>query len=230
MVPFPFHAQAALISSETYGQPNPAVQKTGETPLATSLGDAEEALNTNDDRMNQVVFAHGLLYGGVNSLLSVGGAEHQGIAWFAVKPHFSGPTLTGHVVNQGYVAVSGADVFFPSLGINDDGDGVIAFSLSGVNYFPSAAYVDVNDGKAAHTVHIAGAGQDPDDGFSGYPQFGGGGVGRWGDYSAAVADGERIWFASEYIPKACPSLTPTIPLCRTTLANWGTSFATVRPN
>ena len=33
------------------------------------LGDAEEFLNTNDDRMNQVVYAGGLLYGGVNSLL-----------------------------------------------------------------------------------------------------------------------------------------------------------------
>ena len=64
-------------------------------------------MNTNDDRMNQVVYAGGILYGGVNSLLKVGGAEQQGIAWFGVKPRFDGPTLTGRVVNQGYVAVAG---------------------------------------------------------------------------------------------------------------------------
>jgi len=219
----------SVISSETYGQPNPAVQKAGETPLGALVGEAEELINTNDDRMNQVVFADGVLYGGVNSLLSVGGADHQGIAWFGVKPDFDGPTLKGRVVTQGYVAVAGADVYFPSLGLSDSGNGVIAFSLSGAKYFPSAAYVDVIDGHALPFVHIAGAGQDPDDGFSGYVAFGANGVGRWGDYSAAVADGDRIWFASEYIPKACPSLTPTTPLCRTTLANWGTSFASVRP-
>ncbi|MGA8220056.1 MAG: hypothetical protein WB780_00265 [Candidatus Acidiferrales bacterium] len=215
-----------VISSEVYGQPNPANQKAGEIPLGTSFGETEGQLNTNDDRMNQVVFANGILYGGVNSLLSVGGAEQQGLAWFGVKPSFQGPTLVGHVVRQGYVAVKGNDVLFPSLGINADGNGVIAYTLAGNGFFPSAAYSDVIDGFALPFVHIAGAGQDPDDGFTIYKAEGGFGVGRWGDYSAAVADGDRIWFASEYIPNACA--VNALP-CRTTLANWGTFFATVRP-
>jgi hypothetical protein len=222
----------AVIRSETYGQPNPAVQKAGEFPLGTLLGDSEERLNTNDDRMNQVVLAGGVLYGSVNSVLKVDGAEQQGIAWFGVKPSFDDDELEGHVVKQGYVAVAGADVFFPSIGVNDDGNGVIAFSLSGANYFPSAAYVDMVDGHSRHFVHIAAAGHDPEDGFSGYKQFAGAtdGIGRWGDYSAAVADGEHIWFASEYIPKACPSIpSTTIPPCRTVNANWGTFVSAVRP-
>jgi hypothetical protein len=216
-----------VISSETYGQPNPANQKAGEIPLGVALGNPTEGqLNTNDDRMNQVVFANGILYGGVNSLLKVKGAEHQGLAWFGVKPFFQGPTLKGVVVRQGYVAVAGEDVLFPSLGINADGNGVIAFTLAGNDYFPSAAYVDVIQGFALPFVHVAGAGQDPDDGFTIYPAEGGNGVGRWGDYSAAVADGDRIWMAAEYIPKACSGLA--LP-CRTSLANWGTFFSTVRP-
>jgi len=221
-----------VISSETYGQPNPAVQKAGDFPLGTSLGDSEELLNTNDDRMNQVVFAGGILYGGVNSLLNVDGAEHQGIAWFGVRPSFDDDSVRGEVVTQGYVAVAGADVFFPSIGVNEEGDGVIAFSLSGAKYFPSAAYVDMVDGHSLTSVHIAAAGKDPEDGFSGYKQFPPAldGIARWGDYSAAIADGGRIWFASEYIPKDCDSLssTPTPP-CRTTLANWGTFVSAVRP-
>lgn len=217
-----------VINSEVYGQPNPASQKAGEQPLAVALGGAPLGfLNTNDDRMNQVVFADGILYGGVNSLLKVKGAEHQGIAWFGVKPSFNGPTLNGKVVRQGYVAVAGEDVLFPSLGINSDGNGVIAFTLAGNDFFPSAAYSDVIGGFGLPFVHVAGAGQDPDDGFTIYPQEGGNGVGRWGDYSAAVADGDRIWFANEYIPKACSTLTDVT--CRTSLANWGTFFSTVRP-
>ena len=41
----------------------------------------------------------------------------------------------------------------------------------------------------------------PTDDISGYEAFGGDGVARWGDYSAAVAaeDGS-IWFATEFIP------------------------------
>jgi hypothetical protein len=125
----------AVISSETYGQPNPAAQKAGETPLGVAVGEPEELLNTNDDRMNQVVFADGTLYGGVNSLLKVGGAEQQGIAWFGVQPRFDGLSLKGRVVGQGYVAVPGADVLFPSVALDNNGNGVIAFSLSGAKYF-----------------------------------------------------------------------------------------------
>jgi hypothetical protein len=218
----------AVLKSETYGQPNPAKQKAGENPLGASFPTPEGIgqLNTNDDRMNQVVFANGILYGGVNSLLKVKGEEHQGIAWFGVKPRFDGPTLKGRVVRQGYVAVAGEDVLFPSLGINSEGNGVIAFTLAGKDHFPSAAYTDVVEGFGLPFVHVAGAGQDPDDGFTIYVAEGGNGVGRWGDYSAAVADGERIWMATEYIPKACSGLT--LP-CRTSLANWGTFFSTVHP-
>ncbi len=215
-----------VLSSETYGQPDPANQLAGPIPLGASLGDPEELINTNDDRMNQVVYADGLLWSGVNSKLSVGGASQTGIAWFAVRPWFAGANVQGRIANQGYVAVRGNNVFYPSLGITGEGNGVIAFSLAGSDYFPSSAYVALHDGDAGREVHIAGAGQDPDDGFTGYPQYSGGNVGRWGDYSAAVADGSNVWFASEYIPNACSTLA--LP-CRTTLANWGTFVAKIVP-
>jgi hypothetical protein len=216
-----------VITSETYGQPDPANQLAGEIPLGTSVGNPEEFIATNDDRMNQTVFSKGLLFAGVNSKLSVGGADQTGIAWFGVRPSLHGSSLKGHVEKQGYVALAGNNAFYPSLGLNGDGDGVIAFSISGNDFFPSAAYKVMNSGQAGRQVRIAGAGQDPDDGFTGYPaEVGGDGVARWGDYSAAVADGGNIWFASEYIPKQCSTLT--LP-CRTLLANWGTFVAKIRP-
>ena len=224
-----------VISSETYGQPNPAVQKAGETPLGSSLGDTEEVLNTNDDRMNQVVFVDGTLYSAVNSLLSVEGKEQQGIAWFAVEPSLKGSDVRGRIVAQGYVAVADEDVFFPSIALTKDGACVMSFSISGVDRFPSAAYVTMDRDGASKLVHVAGAGKDPEDGFTGYPQFSTPpppppNIARWGDYSAAVADGDRLWFAAEYIPKTCPSLTSTTtPPCRTVNANWGTFVSALRP-
>ncbi len=98
-----------VIASETYGQPNPAAQKPGPIPLGASLGESEELINSNDDRMNQVVYANGLLYSGVNTI--IGDGSRTGIAWFAVQPNFSAGAVSGRVVRQGYVAVAGVTFF-----------------------------------------------------------------------------------------------------------------------
>ncbi len=215
-----------VIHTETYGQPDNASQKPGPTPLGTSLGDPLEQLATNDDRMNQVILSNGILYSGVNSKLKVHGASQTGAAWFAVQPNFVGPALKATVVNQGYIAVAGNNVIFPSVGVDLDGDGAVVFTLVGPDYFPSVAYAPFSDLTASQVIHIAGAGQDPEDGFSGYKQFGGAGVARWGDYSAATWDGERVWFAGEYIPNACA--TNALP-CRGFYINWGTFVASILP-
>ena len=48
---------------------------------------------------------------------------------------------------------------------------------------------------------MAAAGAGPTDDLSGYAAFGGDGVARWGDYSAAVpAENGSIWIATEFIP------------------------------
>jgi hypothetical protein len=207
-----------VIPSETYGQPNPAQQKPGPIPLGTALGESLEFINTNDDRMNQVVYANGVLYSGVNTI--IGDGSRTGIAWFGVKPQFNHGAVSGKVVQQGYIAVKGENVIYPSLafGGQDQNQGALVFTLVGPDYFPSAAFVKLGeDGTSA--VHIAANGTAPDDGFSGYVFYSGGNVGRWGDYSAAVSDGNSVWLATEYIPN----------LPRTSLANWGTSIIKLNP-
>jgi len=208
-----------VIAAETYGQPNPAQQKSGPIPLGASIGESLEFINTNDDRMNQVVFSGGLLYSGVNTL--IGDGSRTGIAWFGVDPKFSHGKVSGRVVRQGYVAVDGESVVFPSLAFAEGGHGLVGFTLVGPDFFPSAAYVNIGSDDDGHNaaVHISANGAAPDDGFSGYVAFSGGNVGRWGDYSAAVSDGDNVWFATEYIPNSP----------RTALANWGTFVTKVRP-
>ena len=206
-----------MIPSETYGQPNPAQQKPGPIPLGDLLGESLQFINTNDDRMNQVVYSGGLLYSGVNTI--IGDGSRTGIAWFGVDPKFSHGNVSGRVIRQGYVAVDGESVIFPSLAFTNGDDGIVGFTLVGPDYFPSAAYMNVGDDNNRSAVHIAADGAAPDDGFSGYVFYSGFHVGRWGDYSAAVSDGKNVWFATEYIPNAP----------RTQLADWGTFITKVRP-
>jgi hypothetical protein len=77
----------------------------------------------------------------------------------------------------------------------------MTFSFSGQHYFPSAAYTTIDAVNGAGPIHVAAAGAGPTDDISGYEAFGGDGVARWGDYSAAVpGDNGSIWIATEYIP------------------------------
>jgi hypothetical protein len=106
---------------------------------------------------------------------------------------------------MGYVSVAGESLLFPSIGVNAQGQGIIAFTLSGPDFFPSAAYAPIDAAHGAGEVHIAAAGVGPEDGFTGYNSptvvgFPGNGTARWGDYSAAVAAANgSIWFANEFI-------------------------------
>jgi len=107
-----------IITSEVYGQPPPARQKPGPYPLGMALCDPLEYLDSNDDRMNQVVFEDGKLWSGVNTI--VGGYSNQaarvGISYFVVDPSVSGGVLTANIKKQGYVAAPGLDsVLFPAM-------------------------------------------------------------------------------------------------------------------
>ncbi|HZR42225.1 MAG TPA: hypothetical protein VFB12_19050 [Ktedonobacteraceae bacterium] len=222
-----------VIGSETYGQPNPAAQKSGPTPLRDLIAAGQyppgcgtaanpctsptanpvEHVDTNDDRMNQVIFSGDSLWSGVNTL--IGDGSRTGIAYFKVHPFWSnGGDLNARIDTQGYVAVNNENVIFPSVAVNAFGQGVICFTLVGPDYYPSAAYIRVNGRGLVGGVHVGGAGTAPEDGFSGYAPFANTDAARWGDYSAAVVSPDgSIWIANEYIPS-----TPA----RTLLANWGT--------
>jgi hypothetical protein len=211
-----------VIDSEVYGQPPDSAQKDGPLPLASSVKPVEqlEFLAGNDDRMNQVVFAGGKLWSGVNTVVSGNGPTRVGIAYFIVTPSDPSGTLSATMAKQGYVALTQDDVLFPSIGVNASGKGVMTFTVAGSDYYPSAGYAKIDATNGAGAVHVAAAGAGPDDSFGGYHAFGGTGTDRWGDYSAAVADESgNVWFACEYIPNAP----------RTVNANWGTFVGHVTP-
>jgi hypothetical protein len=201
------------VKSEVYGQPVPQRQKAGIHPLGESHGEPVPPVESNDARMNQVVFAGGRLWGGVNTIAMPG--PRDAIAWFSVEPSVSSSGVRADIREQGYVA--GRDrtsfVSFPSIGVNDAGKGVIAYSLMGDRYYPSAAQTGIGQKGLTTGVQIVRNGFKPEDGFSCYKEEDFGPNCRWGDYSASFAlpTGD-IWSATEFIGDNA----------RTTFANWST--------
>lgn len=180
---------------------------------------APRLIDGGDDRMQQVTEVNNTVYGSLTTAIGDPAAPRSGIAYWGIKPKWKHGNLTGTVRTEGYVSVDGNFLQRPSLALNHKGKGIIAFSLIGLDYFPSAAYVSFDKEHGARgPVIIAGAGVAPDIGFSGA----GGGRQRWGDYSAGVDEGGDVWAAAEYIPVTAFESPAQ-------LANWGTFIWRVKP-
>jgi hypothetical protein len=205
--------------------------------------------DSNDTRMQQVMYANGKLWGALDTALNPdGGPQRAGIAWYIVNPN------TPKVVLAGYLGASGHDFTYPAIGVTPSDRGVMAFTDTGDTTFPSAAYagIDALVGVGAWNDVPGGVGAAADDGFSGYKQqnFPDPLRSRWGDYGAAAVDGKSIWIASEYIASACDYTTWGGPFfvggtgdnllgtcagashgpgVRTALANWSTRISELTP-
>ena len=219
-----------VVNSQVYGLPPAAEQQNGPLPLADLLKEKGNPLgvvsnehlalvDSDDDRMQQAVYVNGSVWTALGTVVKTpNGPTRTGIAWFILTPHWTGTSLSASMANQGYLALNQENLTYPSIGVNAAGKGVMTFTVVGPDYFPSVGYATLDATSGAGPVRIAAAGASPDDGFTGYSAFGGARVGRWGDYTAAVADADgSIWIAAEFIPNAP----------RTLLANWGTFIGRV---
>ena len=250
-----------VLTVDAYSFPPPAQQKAGPTPMAECLNNTTlqvgpttfgcwhilqlpgepahtwtegQSIDTGDTRMQQVVFADGILYGALGTAVTVDSSTHAGIEWFAVRPHVEAAgVVNAQLVDQGHVAKANTSLSFPAIAVNGDGQGAIAFSLMGPSDYPSAAYVSFDLKRGTGDIHIAGQGVGPDDGYTNYPAaFGAPPRTRWGDYGAAVVDGSTIWMASEYIGQSCTFmqwLTSGLTCGGTRMgaANWDTRITAI---
>ena len=203
--------------------------------------------DSNDTRMQQVMYANGKLWGALDTAVTVGGSNRAGIAWYIVNP--SVPKL----ILQGTTGAAGYDFTYPAIGVTASGRGVMAFTATGNALNPSAAFapIDAHVGVGDWNVVNGGDGAAVDDGFTSYKsQVGNPPRTRWGDYGAASVDGNSIWIASEYIAKQC-DYTPwggpffvggtgdnLLGTCagaghgpgkRTALGNWSTRISKLTP-
>jgi hypothetical protein len=212
--------QNVVLKVQPYEEPGAAQQKVGPFPQGQADGDPEEALDPDDNRMQQVYYTGGQLYSAITSTIYDGAEFVDGVEWFIVKPTFSGGALHASLIGNDYVTVKGQNLIYPAVAVDADADhGAMIFTLVGPNYYPSAAFIKFSPTGPQGSVNILAEGAAPDDGFSGYV-----GIpsdeqeaGRWGDYSGAVADGENIFIATEYI-----SGGPRDPF-----VNWATSVSEI---
>ena len=250
-----------LVNSQTYVFPPTSDQKPGDFPLGQCLNDTtiatpfgpgcwqlffvdepahDEVISTPDSldsRMQQTWYTNGTLWGASGTAVQVGGELKAGIAWFSVDPKINGAgKVEGNIKKQGYVALANNNLTMPAIAMTTGGKGAIAFTIMGEDYHPSAGYVTIDANGTVGPIHVAAAGVGVDDGFTSYKAF----VGdpprtRWGDYGAAVTDGNALWIASERIAQTCSLteyLTGAIGSCggtRTSLANWSTQVSKLTP-
>jgi hypothetical protein len=250
-----------LIDSQTYVFPPLSTQPAGDFPLGECVNDTtvptpfgtgcwnlfflpedepahDEVISSPDSldsRMQQTWYVNGEIWGSSGTAVRVGGEVKAGIAWFRVDPHLDRRgRLHADVEDQGYIALADNNLTMPAIALTPQGEGAIAFTVIGETFHPTAGYVRIDDDGHVGPVRIAAQGVGVTDGFTSYKAF----VGdpprtRWGDYGAAVTDGDRIWLASEYIAQSCTLteyLTGAIGSCnntRTALANWATRITRI---
>jgi hypothetical protein len=242
----------SALTVDTYAVPPRAKQPAGDRPLSdciadtvilpncfavvagvgsrnnTTFGPPNGSLNSNDSRMQQVTYANGKLWGALDTAVNVGGQNRAGIAYFVLNPN------SKKIVIQGQAGVASTDLTYPAIGVTQSGRGVIAFTLTGDNDFPSAALAGLDAISGMGDIQVAAAGAGPWDGFTSYIIFGAGRP-RWGDYGAAAVDGNDIWTASEYVAQTCNySQYLTVPRgqcggTRGALGNWSTHVSKVTP-
>ena len=235
------------ISVDEYAVPPLATQKAGSLPLSDCIADTtirpncnttvagvgthinttNGGLDANDSRFGQVSYANGKVWGALGTAVTVDGKTRAGVAYYVVNPN------SGKIVLQGQAGFSDTDMTYPTVGVLENGRGVLSFTLTGDNNYPSAAYASLDAKVGMGDVHVAAAGAGPWDGFTSYWAFGG--RPRWGDYGAAAVDGNSIWVASEYIAQTCTYaqyLVSPVGQCggtRGVLGNWSTHISKLTP-
>jgi hypothetical protein len=191
-----------LVPSERYAFPVAAAQPPGGT---------SPTLNPDDDRIGQLEDRHSVLYTTIETALKTSSGTLDGVAWFNIA---APPAGTPFVSAQGYRAVAGVYLIYPSMWCNGT-TAALVFTATSSALNPSAAYAT---GPCAGpfgfpAIPPGGKGTGPLDGLND----------NWGDYSFAAGDpnaiggGTTIWLATEYIPPVEFQYAPE---------NWGTFIFT----
>ena len=200
--------------------------------------DEVEAMLDSGTDIYQVYFAAGRLWTAQPTAITIDGEEKAGVAYYILRPSISvRGALSAWVEREGQFGYLNNNLIYPTVAATSSGKGVISFTLVGEEHFASPAYVRLDPWSGVGPIHVVKEGAGPIDGFSGYSAFGPP-FQRFGDYGAAVVDGNEIWMATEYAGQTCTleefiTDTEESPLfscggTRTLIANWYTRITRLR--
>lgn len=158
-------------------------------PGAPQLGN-DNTIDTSDTRLLNVVYRAGALWT-VHTVQSPAPVKTE-VAWYQINPG------TATVLSQGRIGDPTRWYYYPSIGVNANGDVAIGMSGSSATEFAGGYYTArrfADPGGSMQPVSLLIAGEQS------YYKTLGGTENRWGDYSATVADPNgnlRFWTIQEY--------------------------------
>lgn len=243
------------VGTQKYVVPFKAIQKVGPAPLqkcinigVTCYGEnystvrIPHPLDTGSGKVYGAWLHDGVVYLTTSTALRGSGAakvnptngawvavkQRVGVAYFALAPSWAGG-FRAAVVDEGYAAVAGNNLSYPSIAIGPSGDGAIGATLVGPDHYPATAYVPFTLGEAPASVELPSPGVGPSDGFSGLAGYY---RPRWGDYgTATVSPDGNVWIAAQSVEQSCSFSAwladTTCGYTRTFLANWSTRIVEV---
>jgi len=188
------HLTGVIIGTASYSVP----------PNADNAGACTNCVDTNDSRISsQPVYRNGRIYAALPTGINNGTTTVSGIYWFILRPALDQGagsctlcvSLTGssRLEEHNYYFYGGRQfAYYPSMGVDDEGNFELLFNFSSNTFAPSVAY-------ALHRV-TNNPGLIPGSGIflraSTTPTF----DSRWGDYSAATyrSDNNTIWMAGQF--------------------------------
>jgi len=186
----------------------------GHADFAPQLNSAQK-IQTNDARMQNVVYRNGSLWGTHTVFLPAGGPTRSAVQWWELTP------TAGNVLQRGLVDDPTANRFyaFPSIAVNKNNDVMVGYSRFRAFSYASAGYSFRAASDPPSTVRadvVFKAGEAPY-----YKSSATDNKNRWGDYSNTVVDPVNdldMWTIQEYA--ASPSGG---------VSQWGTWWARIVP-
>jgi len=150
----------------------------------------DNTIDTSDTRLLNVVYRNGSLWT-VHTVQSPAMTKTE-VAWYQIDPG------AGAVLAQGRISDLVRWYYYPSIGVNANGDVAIGMSGSSAKEFVGGYYTArrfADPGGTMQPVSLLKGGEQPY--FKAFSISGG----RWGDYSATVVDPNgnlRFWTVQEY--------------------------------
>ena len=212
---------AVAVNTQAFHFPTgAAVQKSGFHPLGASLGEPVEKLDPGDFRVISATYSCGRLWATLGSEMLDGQGTRRIVAeYFAFRPQiiflFSRLRWSRKESFQGLAQICFTRRSLLTLSSRGESSSHLS-DRTIIQVLRLFLFSNTSVGP----IQIARAGNEPEDGFSGYPEFGGNGVARWGDYSGAAIDTDGVaYMATEYTPD----------IARVLLANWCTYITRLKP-
>ncbi len=150
----------------------------------------DNTIDTSDTRLLNVVYRAGALWT-VHTVQSPATVKTE-VAWYQITPD------NATVLSQGRISDPTRWYYYPSIGVNANGDVAIGMSGSSTAEFVGGYYTArrfADPGGTMQQVSLLKAGEQP------YFKTLSGTDNRWGDYSATVVDPNgnlRFWTVQEY--------------------------------